>query len=696
MGAPMSVATGLSAVNAGRRPRQFLVAVMLAVPLSVASTPARAVDIKPLFNDLCQYHVLDSDTCSAKAVIDCLVQSGGSTNGMQQCAAQYDPEAQKFIAIYGAATKPDYVRLIELAGPVVACKLLPPGPPADILCGAAIRPIISQAFGKAAKIYGAASKGDWLTVIYVIGDPTVACAVVPSFPGKDITCGALAQTLVAGAKLVKQGAEAGIKALESGVQTLGNVALGGLESLGLGGAGVAPISTFDRYYVRPLLHQRALQGVMSSGKPFLGLDRKAVEACISHVSMGPINKAPSDFDIKSCEQKSQQLHDEATALANLVRVAPAAYFGNVNASASLLLATNFWNKKTDQFIGAFWFLPVPYESAAGIQPLPRQSWSAEGFQSLPSPFSAVLGNCYETTRAAFPVPLAPQLTGPLNPPSLWGWVCAQSGMRLAMAMSAERKRLTAQVIPQLTKTGCVLAKTGDQSLKFDCDNAPALVACHALLPDANPKSRCRRSANFQPPASVVMRRSDQPRIDPRAPQAAVDVPARPVTSQVVAPPGRLSAAVAAGLKARAVTIEAESLLASNLVKVAGGRVDVQPMAGFGPGWSGDAQLFWHGGAVGAVLDLLIEVPQDGAWIVEIDLTRAPDYGQLAFEMDQHAVAQPFDGYAPAVNAPVTLTLGTFAMRQGRRPLSLKIIGHHGASTGLLAGIDRIRLRHPGE
>ena len=60
------------------------------------------------------------------------------------------------------------------------------------------------------------------------------------------------------------------------------------------------------------------------------------------------------------------------------------------------------------------------------------------------------------------------------------------------------------------------------------------------------------------------------------------------------------------------------------------------------------------------------------------------------------MAQPFDGYAPAVNVPVTVTLGTFAMKQGRRPLSLKIVGRHGRSTGLLAGIDRIRLRHPGE
>ena len=691
----MSGVTGLAVVAAIRRPRHALAAAMLALPLAVFSAPARAVDIKPLFNDLCQYHVLDGDTCSAKAVVDCLVQSGGNMGGMQQCAAQYDPEVQRFIAIYGAATKPDYVRLIELAGPVVACKLLPPGPPADILCGAAIRPIVAQAFGKAAKIYGAASKGDWLTVIYVVGDPTVACAVVPSFPGKDITCGALAQTLVAGAKLLKQGAEAGIKALESGVQTLGNVAISGLQSLGLGGAGVAPVDIFDRSFVRPLLHQRALQGVMSSGKPFLGLDPKAVKACISYVPMG-INKAPSDFDIKSCKQKSQQLHDEATALANLVRVAPAAYFGNVNASASLLLATHFWNKKADQFIGAFWFLPVPNEFAPGIQPLPMQSWSAEGFQSLPSPFSAVLGSCYETTRAAFPVPLAPQLTGPLEPPSLWGWVCAQAGMRLAMAMSAERKRILQQVIPLVTKAGCVVAKTGDQSLKFDCSNGEVLSMCYALLPDANPGSRCRRSADFKVPTAAVVRMSDQPQADLRVQRAATDAPDRPVTSQGVAPPGRLSAAVAAGLKARALTIEAEALAPSNAVMVAGGRADVQPMAGFGPGWSGDAQLFWHGGPVGAVLDLMIEVPQDGAWLVEIDLTRAPDYGQVAFEVDQHPVAQQFDGYAPAVTAPVTVTLGTFAMKQGRRPLSLKIVGHHGSSTGLLAGIDRVRLRHSGE
>lgn len=125
---------------------------VLLLLLCLVAWPVAAVDVRSLVEDLCHYHVLDSDTCSAQALVDCLADSGDNAGAMQQCAAQHDPEAQKFVAIYAAATKPDYVRLIELAGPVVACKLLPPGPPTDVLCGAAIRPIIAQAFGKAAKL----------------------------------------------------------------------------------------------------------------------------------------------------------------------------------------------------------------------------------------------------------------------------------------------------------------------------------------------------------------------------------------------------------------------------------------------------------------------------------------------------------------------------------------------------------------
>ena len=137
--------------------------------------------------------------------------------------------------------------------------------------------------------------------------------------------------------------------------------------------------------------------------------------------------------------------------------------------------------------------------------------------------------------------------------------------------------------------------------------------------------------------------------------------------------------------------EAERLLAAGKAQVRGGQAVAQDMAGFGPGWSGNAQLFWHGGAVGATLDLLIDVPGDGAWVVEIALTQAPDYGQLAFEVDQHPAGQVFDGYAPQVAGPVTVALGSFAMQRGPRLVSLKIVGRNPSSTGFLAGIDRIRL-----
>ena len=56
------------------------------------------------------------------------------------------------------------------------------------------------------------------------------------------------------------------------------------------------------------------------------------------------------------------------------------------------------------------------------------------------------------------------------------------------------------------------------------------------------------------------------------------------------------------------TVEGEDLVKAGKIQTNAGKVVVQPMGGFGPGWSGDAQLFWSGGAVGATLDLTIDVP----------------------------------------------------------------------------------------
>jgi hypothetical protein len=51
-----------------------------------------------------------------------------------------------------------------------------------------------------------------------------------------------------------------------------------------------------------------------------------------------------------------------------------------------------------------------------------------------------------------------------------------------------------------------------------------------------------------------------------------------------------------------------------------------------------------------------------------------------FEVDQHRVAEGFDGYAPGVATPATVPLGTFAMQRGERPVSLMITGRFAGSS----------------
>ncbi len=658
--------------SSSARLRRLAATAALLLPLLFISPAAGAVSVDSLVGELCKYQVLDSDTCSSKVVISCLVQSGGSTAGMQKCAADHDPKARKFIDIYTAATKPDYVRLLELAGPLVACKLLPPGPPSDILCSTALRPVIEKAFDKAAKIYDAASRGEWLTLIYVVGDVSLACDLVPGFPGKDVICGPIAQIFAEGAKLLKLGIGAGVDAMEGGVEALGSLAGAALKSLGLGQAGVAPEQIFYQQSARPWLHQRVLKSLTGNKiQGHLGFDDALMKQCIASVDMS-LNKTGQQAAANACKHKSQQLHNEATGIANLARVAPAAYFENIRATAALLVATNFMSDRVDNFI-------------TRIRQMPPAQWTTQGFQSLPQPFAATMVSCLENNKSRFPVPLAPQVTGPLKPPSLWGWICHGAGVSLSWAVAGEKQRIINRVMPQLTGVGCVIAKSGDRSLKFECSSGAALEMCHGLFADANPTSRCLRSAQapLQRARPEMLQRSD---VVEAAAAAMVRerVPARPA-------PFAAERLLRSSVPATGASFEAEALLQSGAVRVAGGRADAQPMAAFGRTWSGGSQLFWYDTSVGATLDLMVTVPADGLWVVEIDLTQAPDYGQLAFEVDQHPVPERFDGFARRVEGPVTVTLGAFAMQKGQRPVSLKVIGRNGYSTGTLVGIDRIRI-----
>ena len=136
--------------------------------------------------------------------------------------------------------------------------------------------------------------------------------------------------------------------------------------------------------------------------------------------------------------------------------------------------------------------------------------------------------------------------------------------------------------------------------------------------------------------------------------------------------------------------EGETFLTSGKVTVSGGNLMVQPMSAFGQGWSGNAQLFWGGGQPGAVLDLTLDFPTRAMFEVELHMTRAPDYGQLKIEVDGKNASQ-FDGYAPTVVPSGPISVGTFDLGPGPRKVSFMILGQNAKATGLLAGVDYIRL-----
>lgn len=136
------------------------------------------------------------------------------------------------------------------------------------------------------------------------------------------------------------------------------------------------------------------------------------------------------------------------------------------------------------------------------------------------------------------------------------------------------------------------------------------------------------------------------------------------------------------------SIEGEAM-ASSASGVRG--VSVQEMSGFGDRWSGGSQLLWTGGSPGAVLDLTFDIAEPAVYAVELYFTRAPDYAQVAFSIDDQASRSLLDLYGPRVAPPVPYQAGTFALAAGRHSLGLKIDGRHPQSSGFLVGLDQIRL-----
>lgn len=138
-------------------------------------------------------------------------------------------------------------------------------------------------------------------------------------------------------------------------------------------------------------------------------------------------------------------------------------------------------------------------------------------------------------------------------------------------------------------------------------------------------------------------------------------------------------------------VEGEELAKTGQFLVSGGQVTAQSMGGFGTGWSGDGQLFWSGGSVGAVLNLTIDVPAAAAYALELYPTRAPDYGQIKIQVDGQDAPVTLDAYSPRVMQPTPRQVGKFSLTPGAHTVSFMIVGKNTMATNYLVGIDRMRL-----
>ncbi len=136
--------------------------------------------------------------------------------------------------------------------------------------------------------------------------------------------------------------------------------------------------------------------------------------------------------------------------------------------------------------------------------------------------------------------------------------------------------------------------------------------------------------------------------------------------------------------------EGESL---KIIGKTDGQVQDQEMANFkADRWSGHRQLWWTGQKIGSELDLEFTAEQNGTYLLEVVLTRAPDYGIVELSVDGAPVGSAIDGFVPdRVETTGVLHLGPVELKAGTHGLTAKIVGRHPHATNTMFGLDYLRL-----
>lgn len=682
------------------------------VRIAVAGALACALVTPVHATDLLDYVIqaVDPTLAPARPLIECLAGGGNAEHCALEAAKKQaagalpigpgDDRVQKAAKVFAAARDERWLDVLKIGGEVVAksvsCAVLPlQGPVKGTACSI-IGWVLSKNAAALDKVWQALKGPDWWALVDVLG--TGVCGLIPGDGAaglaKEVLCGTLGAALLE----AKKWASTFAKGLASGAEAITDFVFGDDD-------GPKRMSA-DQYFAfawQPWYHYSTASVLRGQGLgPAVEGPGGIYKRCLDYY--GPLGGPPL------CGSLKQKFTGQVQGFAGALPSAVDGYFVTVAQPAVRAFAMSTYGKPAtggpppgqELFVQNCAFalrqrIPFPEPDEGRCIQLADQGSKIAKSGKVPA-LDQALGQMYtKMAKGCFDDVKLQDVQ-----PTMWQIACEDLRPRYQQSIAGEALRMIG-AIGRMKNRGCTTPDkeaAKKNGLVIHCTEYAAYSACLGEF-HPNGKKYCRMDTLVMP---FALSRVD-PSGSPGKPVLATEAAARPMpaeTARTEPPAGRTPMRLdpgALGALARAAQLpastEAESLAGGDRNRIRGGRVVAQDMTGFGAGWSGNAQLFWHGAAVGATLDLLVDVPRDGAWIVEIDLTQAPDYGKLAFEVDQHPVATRFDGYAPGVRGPVTVNLGVFAMQQGLRPVSMIIEGRNSASSGWLAGIDRIRLRPAG-
>ena len=143
-----------------------------------------------------------------------------------------------------------------------------------------------------------------------------------------------------------------------------------------------------------------------------------------------------------------------------------------------------------------------------------------------------------------------------------------------------------------------------------------------------------------------------------------------------------------------VQIFGEDLMEGELLPMKG-RSRPQGMSAYGNQWSGNTHMLWDG-LVGDSMETTIMVDKNSQYSFQIQLTKAPDYGQFDVYLNGKAIAKKIDLYSPNVSLADPINLSDLKIEKGQQKVSFKLVGKNIKATSYqknryLLGLDFIKI-----